>query len=180
MQTIILDRDGVINLDTEDGIRSAAEWEAIPGSLEAIAQLSQHGYRVIVAINQPGLARRKFTIEDLISINQKMLSHLAQYGGIIEAVFFCPCGPREPDCDCNKPKPGLLKEIAARLRISLEGVPCVGDKLSDLQAAQAAGAQPILVRTGGGQKLASDGKIPKGTGIHESLAAYTDHLLKTD
>lgn len=180
MPTIILDRDGVINFDAESGVKSATEWQAIPGSLEAIARLSQHGYRVIVAINQAGLAQRKFTIEDLISINQKMLSHLAQYGGIIEAVFFCPCGPREADCDCNKPKPGLLKEIATRLRISLEGVPCVGDRLSDLQAAQAAGAQPILVCTGSGQKLASDGKVPKGTDVHESLAAYTDHLLNTD
>lgn len=174
MPIIILDRDGVINFDAEGGIRCAADWKAIPGSLEAIARLSRHGYRVIVALNQ---AYRKFNIEAFISVNQRMLSHLTQYGGIIEAVFFCPCGPREPDCDCNK-KSGVLPDIAAHLRISLQGVPCVGDTLSDLKAAQAVGARPILVRTGEGEKLIEDHKVPKDVAVYDDLAACVDQLLK--
>lgn len=174
MQTIILDRDGVIN---EDGIRDATDWEAIPGSLQAIARLSQHGYRVVLAINQGELAGRKFSIEEFNAINQKMLNHLAQFGGIIEAIFFCPCGSREQDCNCRKPRPDMLKEIASRLRITLDDVPCVGDRLSDLQAARAAGGKPVLVKTGQGAKVARGNKMPKDVPVYDDLAAYVDILF---
>ena len=176
MQTIILDRDGVIN---EDGVRSAAEWEAIPGSLQAIARLSQNGYRVVLALNQGELAGRRFTIEDFNAINQKMLGHLAQFGGIIEAIFFCPCSAREQDCNCRKPRPDMLKDIAGRLRIDLAEVYCIGDRLSDLQAARAAGAIPVLVKTGKGEKLARDNKVPEGVAVYDNLSAFVDHLLGT-
>ncbi len=174
MQTIILDRDGVIN---EDEVRDAAEWQAIPGSLQAVARLSQQGYRVVLAINQGELAGRKFSIEDFNAINQKMLSHLAQFGGIIEAIFFCPCGAREHDCHCRKPKPDMLNKIASRLRINLEDVPCVGDRLTDLQAARAAGCQPVLVRTGRGEHTESSKKMPADVPVYDNLAAYVDALL---
>lgn len=174
MPTIILDRDGVIN---NEDVRSAADWQALPGSLQAIARLSQSGYRVILAINQGELASRRFTIEDFNSINQKMLSHLAQFGGIIEAIFFCPCGAREQDCNCRKPRPDMFRDIASRLRINLAQVPCVGDRLSDLQAARAAGGKPVLVRTGCGEKIVSQNKVPENVPVYDTLAAYVDSLL---
>lgn len=174
--TIILDRDGVIS-EEPDGIPSAGDWQALPGSLQAIARLSQSGYRVILAINQSELAGRRFTIEDFNAINQKMISHLSQFGGVIEAIFFCPCSAREADCKCHKPKPDMLNEIARRLRIDLADIPCVGDRLSDLQAARAAGAQPILVRTGRGAQLVEQNKVPRDVPVHADLAAYVSELL---
>lgn len=174
MQTIILDRDGVIN---NDGVHAAADWHALPGSLQAIGRLSQNGYRVVLAVNQGELAGRHFTIEDFNAINQKMISHLAQYGGLIDAVFFCPCSARDQDCNCRKPRPDLLREIASRLRIDLSNVPCVGDRLSDLQAARAAGAQAVLVRSGCGEKVVSQNKVPEGVPVYDNLAAYVDTLL---
>lgn len=174
MPTIILDRDGVIN---NDGVRSASEWQAIPGSLQAIARLSQSGYRVVLAVNQGELAGRRFTIEDFNAINQKMFTHLAQFGGIIEAIFFCPCSAREKDCNCRKPRPDMIEDIADRLRLDLKEVPCVGDRLSDLQAARAAGAIPVLVKTGKGEKLVRDNKVPQDVAVYDDLAAYVEHLL---
>lgn len=177
MPLIILDRDGVINQDSDDYIKSPEEWEAIPGSLEAIARLSQNGYRVVVASNQSGLARKLFSIETLNDIHQKMLSQLAQFGGSIEAIFFCPHGPRQ-GCGCRKPRPGLLQDISSRLRINLNDVPCVGDKLSDIEAAQAVGARPILVRTGRGQQLLEQGKVPDEVPVFDDLAAVAEDLVK--
>lgn len=174
MPTIILDRDGVIN---EDEVRSAAAWRALPGSLQAMARLSQNGYRVVLAINQGELAGRNFTIEDFNAINQKMFTHLAQFGGMIEAIFFCPCNSRDRDCNCRKPRPDMLKDIGSRLRIDLAEVPCVGDRLSDLQAARAAGAKPVLVKTGKGEKLVHENKVPKDVPVYDNLAAYVDVLL---
>lgn len=177
LPTVILGRDGVINFGSDNLIKSADEWKAIPGSLPAIARLSQNGFRIIVASNQGGLARRLLTIEDFVSINQKMLSHLAQYGGTIEAIFFCPCGPRDSDCNCRKPKPGMLLDIADRLHISLHDVPCVGSKLTDIQAAKAAKAKPVLVCTGNGEQLVQNKKVPKDVPVYPSLAGYVDVLL---
>ena len=147
MPLIILDRDGVINYESTDFIKSEDEWIPIPGSLEAISQLSQNGYRIIIVSNQSGISRKKITIADLNAIHQKMMVHLAQFGGSIEAIVFCPHGPRQ-GCDCRKPKPGMLFDIANRLRISLKEVYFVGDSQRDIDAAQAAGAKPVLVRTG--------------------------------
>jgi D-glycero-D-manno-heptose 1,7-bisphosphate phosphatase len=176
MKLIILDRDGVINQDSGEYVKSAKEWEAIPGSLPAIARLNQNGYRVVVMSNQSGLARKKLDIIDLNEIHRKMLDHLSQYGGNIDAVFFCPHGPKE-NCECRKPKPGLLKEISKRLHTSLTDVPVVGDKLSDIKAALAVGARPMLVLTGYGQETLDSKKVPKGIPVFNDLAAVVDNLI---
>jgi D-glycero-D-manno-heptose 1,7-bisphosphate phosphatase len=149
MQLVILDRDGVINYDSDDYIKSPVEWKAIPNSLEAIVKLNQAGFRVVIASNQSGLARGFFNIDTLNKIHAKMYRELAELGGNIEAIFFCPHSPRGA-CNCRKPKPGLYNEIALRLGIHLTGVPSIGDSLRDIQAASAAGAVPMLVRTGKG------------------------------
>jgi D-glycero-D-manno-heptose 1,7-bisphosphate phosphatase len=178
MALIILDRDGVINHDSDEYIKSPDEWNAIPGSLEAIARLTQSDYRVVVVTNQSGLARKKFDIETLNAIHQKMFNHLAQFGGKIEAIFFCPHGPKQ-GCKCRKPRTGLFDDLADRLRVSLTNVPCVGDNLTDIEAAQAVNATPILVRSGKGQALIDDEKVPEGVLVFENLAAVVDSLVKT-
>ncbi len=176
MKLIILDRDGVINYDSDDYIKSADEWEAIPGSLEAIARLSHAGYHIIIASNQSGLARKKFDIMALNKIHQKMFDQLSQFGGNIDAIFFCPHGPRQ-GCECRKPKPGLLNAISSRLHISLNDVPLVGDNISDIEAAQSVNAKPILVRTGKGQKLIDENKVPDNVPVYSNLAAVADALI---
>ncbi len=179
MKLIILDRDGVINQDSKHYIKSAPEWEAIPGSLQAIARLSQNGYRVIVISNQAGLAKKKLDIIDLYEIHRKMLDHLTQYGGNIDAIFFCPHDPKE-NCTCRKPKTGLFNEISKRLHLlSLTDVPVVGDKLSDVQAAVAAGARPILVRTGYGQETLDTHKkkLPKNLAVFDTLADFVESIV---
>ena len=177
MRTIILDRDGVINEDSADYIKSAEEWIPIAGSLQAIAKLCHNGYRVIIASNQSGLAIHKFEISALNEIHQKMQNHLAQYGGHIDAIFFCPHEPKQ-DCECRKPKPGLLLDIAKRLHITLADVPVVGDKPADIQAALTAGARPILVRTGQGQMAINSGQVPEGVPVYDNLAAVADALIQ--
>lgn len=176
MKLIILDRDGVINFDSAQFIKSPEEWKPIPGSLEAIARLNQAGYRVVVATNQSGIGRGLFEMDTLNAIHDKMLKVLAQAGGRIEAIFFCPHTGAD-DCVCRKPKPGMLHEIAARFNADLSGVPAVGDALRDLQAAVAVGAQPLLVRTGKGEKTAADPELPPGTLIFADLAAAVSHIL---
>ena len=143
MKLIILDRDGVINEDSDDYIKSPDEWIPIAGSLEALGKLSQNGFKVIIITNQSGIGRKIFSIEMLNAIHKKMCINLAQYGGVIDGIFFCPCAPEE-NCNCRKPKSGLYNEVSDRLQISLENVFCVGDKITDIQAAQNAGARPIL------------------------------------
>src|SRR3990172_1958929 len=130
MKLLILDRDGVINEEADDFVKSPEEWRPIPGSLEAIARASRAGCRVVVASNQSGLGRGLYSIETLNQIHQKMLLELAAVGGSIEAIFFCPPTP-EDDCDCRKPKAGLFEDIARRLRVSLTNVPIVADRISD-------------------------------------------------
>jgi len=176
MPLIILDRDGVINYDSADYIKSADEWIPIPGSIEAISRLSQNGYRIIIVSNQSGISRKKFTIDDLNGIHQKMIMHLGQYGGSIEAIVFCPHGPRQ-GCDCRKPKPGMLFDVANRLRISLKDIYFVGDSQRDLDAAQAAGAKPVLVRTGNGALLDDSGSVPVDVPVYTDLAEFVDTLL---
>ena len=178
MRTIILDRDGVINEDSPDYIKTVDEWNPIPNSLQAIAKLCHNGYRVIIASNQSGLARGKVNISALNEIHQKMLTHLAQYGGHIDAIFFCPHEPKQ-ECECRKPKPGLLLNIAERLRIALADVPVVGDKPADIQAALAAGARPVLVRTGQGQATINSGQVPDGVPVYDNLAAVADALIQS-
>ena len=178
MKLIILDRDGVINEDSNDFIKSEDEWQAIPGSLDAIARLNREGFRIVVASNQSGLARGKFDYTDLNAIHRKMHTHLAQYGGVVEAVFFCPHAP-EDDCGCRKPKPGLLHEISRRLRTPLYKSILIGDKLSDMQAAMSVKARAMLVKTGKGQASIESGELPEQVSVYEDLAEAADALLET-
>jgi D-glycero-D-manno-heptose 1,7-bisphosphate phosphatase len=169
MKLVILDRDGVINVDSDQFIKNPEEWKPIPGSLEAIARLSHSGFHVVVATNQSGVGRGLFDMAMLNAIHDKMYRALGQYGGRIDAVFYCPCAA-DHNCDCRKPKPGMFHEIGQRFGMELAGVPSIGDSLRDLQAAHAAGAQPILVLTGKGRKTEAAGNLPPGTQVFADLA----------
>jgi D-glycero-D-manno-heptose 1,7-bisphosphate phosphatase len=176
MKLAILDRDGVINFDSDQYIKSPSEWRPIPGSIEAIARLNQNGYRIAVATNQSGIGRGLFDMATLNAINDKMMELVFRQGGRIDALFFCPHTAVEA-CGCRKPKTGMLEEIAARFHTDLKNVPSVGDSLKDLQAADAVGAQPILVLTGKGVLTQKDGGLPKKTQVFEDLAAASRHLV---
>lgn len=176
MKLIILDRDGVINHDSPDFIKSPAEWLPIPGSLEAIARLNQAGYRVVIASNQSGIAREYFDMSVLNAIHQKMHTLAQQVGADIDAIFFCPHAGAD-NCDCRKPKPGMFHEISQRYNTSLKGVPTVGDSLRDLQAGFISGCVPYLVLTGKGEKTAETGGLPPGTQVFPDLAAMVHALL---
>jgi len=179
---VILDRDGVINHDSDDYIKSPDEWQPLPGSLEAIARLCRADYTVVVATNQAGVGRGLFSQEMLIRIHRKMASSIRDKGGRLDSVFFCPHSPAE-QCGCRKPKPGMLLEISDRLGIGLSGVPVVGDSLRDLEAAEEAGAMPVLVKTGRGrltQEKLSKGELSHTLGqtpVYADLAAFTDAVL---
>lgn len=173
---IVLDRDGVINHDSDAFIKSPDEWIPIPGSLEAIARLNQAGYRVVVSTNQSGIARGLFSVVTLNAIHKKMHDAAQMVGADIDAVFFCPHAA-DDNCDCRKPKPGMLREIAERFHVNLKGVPAVGDSLRDLQAAFMVGCTPYLVLTGKGEKTRDKGGLPPGTTVFPDLAAMVDHLL---
>lgn len=175
MKLIILDRDGVINHDSPQFIKSPEEWKAIPGSLDAIARFTQAGYRVVVATNQSGIGRGLFDMATLNAIHDKMHKQVGQAGGRIEAIFYCPVGV-DSNSPYRKPNPGMLLEIGERLHVPLTGVPAVGDALRDLQAAAAVGAQPILVLTGKGTKTQHE-DLPPGTKIYADLAAVAQDLL---
>jgi D-glycero-D-manno-heptose 1,7-bisphosphate phosphatase len=175
LKLIILDRDGVINHDSDLYIKSPDEWRPIPGSLDAIARLTQRGYRVVVATNQSGIGRGLFEMDTLNAIHDKMIKAVAQAGGRIDAVFFCP-HTNVDKCGCRKPKPGMLEEISSRYNIELNGIPSIGDSLRDLQAAKAVGAQPILVLTGKGMKTQNDPGVPPGTLTFPDLAAAVNYL----
>jgi D-glycero-D-manno-heptose 1,7-bisphosphate phosphatase len=177
MKMIILDRDGVINHDSPDFIKSPAEWVPIPGSLEAIARLNQAGYRVVIASNQSGIARQLFDMSTLNAIHQKLHASAQQVGADIDAIFFCPHAAVDA-CDCRKPKSGMFEEIAKRFKVSLKGVPTVGDSLRDLQAGYVKGCAPYLVLTGKGQKTSETGGLPPGTQVFPDLAAMVDALLR--
>ncbi len=176
MKFVVLDRDGTINHDSDQYIKSPAEWKPIEGSLEAIARLTQAGYRIVVATNQSGIARGLFDTATLISIHDTMHHAVAKHGGRIDAVFFCPHAANS-ECECRKPKAGMLREIARRFNVSLEGVHAVGDALRDVQAAAAAGARPVLVLTGKGKETRAAGGLPQGTAVFPDLAAFAAHLV---
>ena len=176
MKLVILDRDGVINEDSDAFVKSPEEWIPIPGSLEAIARLSQAGWRIVVASNQSGLARGLFSMDALNAIHAKMRQELAQVGGHIDAIFICPHGP-DDGCECRKPRCGMFHDIARRYDISLQGVPAVGDSLRDLQASSSAGCMPWLVLTGNGQKCQATGDLPPNTQIGANLAEIVDRWL---
>ena len=176
MKLIILDRDGVINHDSVQFIKSPAEWRPIKGSLEAIARLNQHGWRVVVATNQSGVGRGLFGMDTLNAINDKMTQSLAEAGGRLEAIFFCPHGPGST-CECRKPKPGMYLGGGERFNVDLTRVPVVGDSLRDLDAAVAVGAQPYLVLTGKGERTQREATLPEGTQVFPDLAAAVDAIL---
>jgi D-glycero-D-manno-heptose 1,7-bisphosphate phosphatase len=175
MKLVILDRDGTINEDSDDFVKSPGEWRPLKGSLEAIARLTQADYRVVVATNQSGIARGLLDTRTLFAIHDALLRALAQLGGRIDAFFFCPHAP-DAGCPCRKPQPGMLLEVARRFNVALDGVYMVGDSLRDLQAAAAAGARPVLVLTGKGTKTRDEGALPPGTKVFADLAAFVRHL----
>jgi len=177
VKLIILDRDGVINQDSASFIKGPEEWKAIPGSVEAIARLTQAGYRVVVATNQSGIGRGLFDMATLNAINAKMHKVVNQAGGRIEAIFYCP-DTAESDSRYRKPNPGMMVEIGERFATPLAEVPAVGDSLRDLQAAAAVKAQPILVLTGKGAKTLETGGLPEGTKIYPDLAAVAAALVE--
>src|SRR5438046_9120189 len=176
MKLAILDRDGVINFDSDHYIKSPAEWRPIPGSIEAIARLNQNGFRTAVATHQSGIGRGLFDMATLNAINDKMMELIFRQGGRIDALFFCPHTAAE-ECACRKPRTGMLEEIAARFHADLKAVPCIGDSLKDLQAAESVGAQPVLVLTGKGGITREGGGMPKKTLVFDDLAAASRHLI---
>ena len=176
MKLAILDRDGVINFDSDQYIKSPAEWRPIPGSIEAIARLNQSGFRIAVATNQAGIGRGLFDMATLNAINDKMMEMVFRQGGRIDALFFCPHTASEA-CGCRKPRTGMFEEIAARFHTDLKNVPVVGDSLKDLQAADAVGAQPLLVLTGKGKRTREEGAMPRRTLVFENLAEAAKHVV---
>jgi len=176
MKLVILDRDGVINFDSDQFIKNPREWNPIPGSLEAIAQLNQAGFRVVVATNQSGVGRGLFDMATLNAIHAKMHKLVALAGGRIDAVFLCPHAA-DSRCQCRKPKAGLFHEIAERFHIDLGNVHAVGDALRDVQAAISAGARPMLVKTGKGMRTLEGGQLPAGVPVYENLAQAAQAII---
>ena len=175
MKLLILDRDGVINYDSDAYIKSVAEWIPLPGSIEAIAQLSKAGWTVAIATNQSGIARGYYDIATLEAMHARLRALVAEQGGEVGLVVYCPHGPDE-GCDCRKPKPGMLKIIAEHYKVPLAGIWFVGDSLGDLEAAKAVDSQPVLVKTGKGEKTQAK-NLPVGTLIFDDLAAVAAELI---
>jgi D-glycero-D-manno-heptose 1,7-bisphosphate phosphatase len=177
MKLVILDRDGVINYDSAAFIKTPDEWKPIPGSLEAIAHLTQAGYRVVVATNQSGIGRGLLDMVSFNAINDKMCKAAVQAGGRIDAIFFCPHANTD-NCGCRKPATGMFKEISERFGLDLKGVPAIGDSLRDLQCAATVGALPVLVLTGKGKKTEAEDGLPENTKIFADLSAAADALTQ--
>ncbi len=174
---VVLDRDGVINRESKDFVKSASEWQAIDGSIEAIAALSKGGFRIAVASNQSGLARGLFDYGALYAMHEKMRDLVAAAGGRVDHIVVCPHGP-DDDCDCRKPRPGLLKQVGNHFDVDMTGVPFIGDSLRDLQAALSIHARPILVRSGNGRN--TENRLPtelKSVEIFDDLAGVAAALL---
>ncbi len=178
MKLVILDRDGVINEDSPDYIKSVAEWQPIPGSLEAIALLCQNGYRVHIASNQAGIGRGLLDFDALFAIHDRLQAALAELGGRIDGISYAPEHPDQAT-EMRKPAPGMLKDIARRLQIGLEGVAFVGDSATDLEAARAAGARPVLVLTGNGRSTNAM-QIEQEFELHEDLMAFARTEIARD
>lgn len=172
---VVLDRDGVINRDSPDYIRSPAEWIPLPGAPEAIARLGQAGYTVVVASNQSGLGRGLFDRATLEAIHDRMNAVIEAAGGKLAGIFYCPHRP-EAGCDCRKPLPGLLLQIEAAFGCRLSGQPVVGDSERDLRAAQAVNARPILVRSGNGRRTEAQLQGWRHLEVYDDLAAVADAL----
>lgn len=178
MKLVILDRDGVINYDSDEYVKSVEEWQPIPGSLEAIARLNNAGLNVAVATNQSAVARGLCDLDDVNAIHQTLRSRLSAVGGRVEVIAFCHHGPTN-GCECRKPLSGLLREIRGRTGCVLDGTPMIGDSRRDLEAAQRVGARPILVRTGNGEK--TERQLLQGladVAVYDDLSAAVDALLE--
>ena len=176
---VILDRDGVINHDSDSYVKSADEWQPIAGSIEAIGRLCRHGYQVAVASNQSGLGRGLFDQAALDAMHAKMERLIAAEGGTLAAIRYCAHGP-DAGCDCRKPAPGLLLEIGQLLGLPLDGVPFIGDTLKDVEAARAVNCRPMLVRTGKGERtLMQHPELAATLPVFADLAAAVDDLLNT-
>lgn len=181
---VILDRDGVINEDSDNFIKSVDEFIPLPGSIEAIARLKRAGYAVAIATNQSGIARGLYSLETLHAMHDKLAALLAEQGVAIDSIHYCPHGP-DDSCDCRKPKPGMIYEIEQMLDLPLANAVMVGDSLRDIQSAQAAGIDAVLVRTGKGQrtlkKIAETGdNTLENVPIFDDLSQFVDNLLNTD
>ena len=181
MTLVILDRDGVINRDSDAYVKSAEEWIPLPGSIEAIARLSRSGWAVVVATNQSGVGRGYFSLDDLDAMHDKLLSLVKEAGGDIAGIYVCPHGP-DDNCDCRKPRPGLLHRIAGDFEMkTLKDVPVIGDSLRDLQAGVALGCRPYLVRTGKGsatEKALCGYPELAATAVFDDLRSCVDRLLE--
>ena len=173
---LFLDRDGVINYDSAEFIKNPDEWQPLPGSMEAIANLNQAGFRVVVATNQSGIGRGLFDMSALNAMHEKMYKLLAQAGGRVDAMFFCP-HTADANCNCRKPKTGLFQEISQRFGVRLAGVPGIGDSLRDLQAIAQMGGRPILVLTGKGERTQEAGGLPPGTLVFNNLRDAAHFLI---
>jgi len=176
MKLVILDRDGVINQDSVNFIKNPDEWIPIPGSLEAIALLNQSGFRVAVATNQSGVSRGLFDMVTLNSIHDKMHCELAQVGGRIDAIFYCPHSA-DDHCDCRKPKTNMIEEIGKRFSVELDQVFAIGDALRDIQAFTNAGCKTILVRTGKGEETLKSGNLPANILAFADLNEAVQHII---
>jgi D-glycero-D-manno-heptose 1,7-bisphosphate phosphatase len=176
MKLIILDRDGVINEDSDNYIKSPEEWIPVPGSLEAIAQLKKVGYTIAIATNQSGIARGYYDLETLHDMHDKMATLLLDLGASIDYIAFCP-HLSDDGCDCRKPKPGMLHQIAKHFSADLDNATMIGDTLGDMRAAQAAGTKFALVRTGKGLRTLASGEFPEHLPVYDNLAAYVSALL---
>jgi D-glycero-D-manno-heptose 1,7-bisphosphate phosphatase len=174
---VVLDRDGVINEDSPDFVKTPDEWHAIPGSLDAIARLKQAGFEVAVATNQSGVARGLLSIDTLWSIHKKMLAEILAAGGYVKRIFFCLHGP-DDNCDCRKPKPGLLMQVAEYFACGFDHMVVIGDSARDIQSAQAVGARAILVRTGNGRKTEQSIDSLNGIEVYDDLAAAVASLVE--
>lgn len=179
IKLIILDRDGVINEDIGRPVALPEEWVPIPQSLDAIARLHQAGWHVAVATNQSGIGQGLFDVDALHAIHRRMHEMVNQAGGRIDVVAFCPHSDAS-ECDCRKPAPGMLYTISERLDIELSSVVLVGDSLRDMQAAMAAAATPVMVRTGKGQATLDNNKGLEHIPAYDDLASYVDTLLAAD
>lgn len=179
MKIIVLDRDGVINEDRDDFVKNAAEWVILDGAANAIANLTQGGWRVVVATNQSGLGRGLFDMEALNAMHEKMLRYVHRAGGRIDGIFFCPHHPDE-QCQCRKPAPGMLLDIAARFGVRPESLTLIGDSLRDLEAVVAVGGQPILVKTGKGAATLRKGGLPDHCPVFADLAEAAEWLMTRD
>jgi D-glycero-D-manno-heptose 1,7-bisphosphate phosphatase len=174
---IVLDRDGVINYDSDDYVKSVDEWIPLPGSIEALAKLTKAGFKIAIATNQSGISRGYFSVKTLDAMHQKMMVLANEAGAKIDHIAYCPHGP-DDKCDCRKPLPGLIHQIEAALNINAKGCYMVGDSLRDLQAGNAAGLIPALVLTGKGERTLAKNSGLENASIHADLNAFVVALIK--